>query len=81
MHFYINNKKSGLAVQFDNNSVSDSIRHWLQTKNETHAMDGSGFNPRNVRVQALRQCAALFPKLQGDNKYGGGKGWSKGAKR
>lgn len=62
IRFYTNSKKSGLAVQFDNNSPSDSIRYWLQTKNGTHAMGGSGFNLRSLRVQASRRCAALFPE-------------------
>lgn len=56
--FYLNRKKSRLAVQFDSKSISDSVRHWLQTKNGSHAMGWSGFNLRSVRVQASRQFAA-----------------------
>lgn len=78
--FYTNSKKSRLAVQFGNNSISDSIRRWLQTKNGTHAMGGSGFNLRSVRVQASRQFAALFPEASGrEQVWRGGRGWSEGA--
>lgn len=67
-------KISRLAVQFDNNSVSDSIRHWLQTKNGPHAMGGFGFNVRSVGIRHPGSLQPTFLKLQGENKCGEGAG-------
>lgn len=57
-----------LGLLFDNNSISDSIRHRLQTKNGTHAMSASGFNLRSMRVQASRQFLVLFPEASGSEQ-------------
>lgn len=73
--FYANSKKSRHAVQFGNNSISDSIRRWLQTTNGTHAMDGSGFNLGSGKAQALRQFQSSSLKPQGENKCEEGAGF------